>query len=526
MRIILTLVLIHYFTISNAQIIIKGKILNYDGKTTVYYTPTIGGISPALAGSKQMTPYPNGSFKIKYENKGYGTVKLSFKGLSYSFFHTDNTEINLVIDQSKIQIPKFREHVVDSVKQIATISISGDFAEVNKFYNQSLRSSVLTFRVSGSNYSRQIQKADTPNKVIAIIDSLVQIELKQINDLHIRLTPENPGATTNEIKQYLENQVHAYFGSVFLNGMMLKRHEQGRKLMDDPHAPLQKYHVGWEKLVEHYIVDASKNITPSANSFEYTEFILNLAYTLSDYKKYNFFPDNKTNDQLVIERLLKPDLDILDSLSLLNDEVVFAYQLHNLSRFLHTQTFYSPVLLNAVKEIKAKYPNSAHLTHFNPQIDKLKAYLEVSSLKYDKAKIIETNYIHFRDLLDTFKGQHVLIDIWATWCGPCVKEFNYKSILNPYIDEGKIVVLYISIDKPRWKKRWKENMKYNQLEGAHVLANDILIKDMWDYLGGVEGRIPRYALIDNKGNLFLNDAASPSQGKELVAQIESLLLIQ
>ena len=528
LRYLAILILLQIVVISgHAQIVIDGQIKNYDGKTKVYYTPTIEGI---LFTSHEITPGPKGTFRIQYNSDGIGTCRVSFKRISFSFVHGSKAKISFGVDQAKIKFPqKIDErrgnHVHDSVKQAATNFIAGDLADVNTYYNKAVRSSTRVFSVEGCDYSLLVKRAETPERVIQILDSLIQRELDQIDQLV--LIPNIEGSNTldlhHEMKKFLLNQVYSFYANVFLNGMMLKRHEQGSVLHQDPNAPLSIYDPSWERFVESYFINASKNIRPAASTFEYNELVLNMTYTLENYKKYDFDPPSKTDDEIVVERLLYPNLGILDSLSLLDDKGIFAYKLFNLSTFLQTQTFYSPVLLNAINELKLKYAASPHVAKFEPQIESLKKYLKSNSIQYDKAFVIETNYIRFEDLISTFKGKNILVDVWATWCGPCVEDFNYKSKLRPLIESGKISVLYVSIDKPTWEKKWKENMKFNQLEGYHVLANDILIEDMWKYLGGRQGVIPRYALIDRNGTLFLNEASRPSQGDELVNQIDDMV---
>ena len=56
-----------------------------------------------------------------------------------------------------------------------------------------------------------------------------------------------------------------------------------------------------------------------------------------------------------------------------------------------------------------------------------------------------------------------------------------------------------------------------------VRANDVLISDMWKVLGGYEGAIPRYVLVDKKGNIFISTAARPSEKDTLVKQISDLI---
>ena len=49
--------------------------------------------------------------------------------------------------------------------------------------------------------------------------------------------------------------------------------------------------------------------------------------------------------------------------------------------------------------------------------------------------------------LDTFKGKLVVLNVWATWCGPCIKEMPSLDRLANEIDPNKVVLLAVTQDK-------------------------------------------------------------------------------
>ena len=538
------------FIDGKGQIIIEGKIHNYDGKSEVYYHPTLEGIySPTW---KTLQPNSRGEFKIKYKNEGYGTTSISFNKLNYRFFHDGNSHISFEIDQDKIRFPKrikssvimdslkdqravrayhtrlniARDKMVDSLKQLATLSVNGDFKDVNTYYNSNIRTSYLSSRNPAYNYYAQfIHMASNPEEVLQIIDSLTRIENDQVELLGHTLHDENIDAKTasEEVKTFLKNEIMAFYGGIFLSGMFGKQYDQLNGIYNNPDTILNAYNRGWEKLVEHFFSEISESVTLSPASLDVNELVQWLKIAKKDYQRYDVRPSSKSNDQYIIKALLNPDSTLLNNAIHLDDKSILAAKVSSLHLYLNNQTFYSPTLLYAYNELKKQYPNSIHIIQFEPQLEKLKAYLKSSSENFDKAKFIDTNYYQFQDLLKVLKGKNIFVDIWATWCGPCIDEFKYKSTIQPYIDRGELTVLYISIDKERWEKKWRDNIKYNQLEGYHVLANDVLIKDMWNYLGGMQGAIPRYALINEEGKLIENDAAKPRKSEKLIKQIEDLL---
>jgi thiol-disulfide isomerase/thioredoxin len=525
MKYVLTIFALSFIFSAEANVIIKGRILHYDGKTIIYYYPTIEGIHTPYW--KEIKPDATGKFTIEFMNEGYGTTTLVYKGLLYRFFHDARSMIYFELDQRKIPETKRKRGrdyylFADSLKQVVSAKITGDYEAVNKFYNRNGRTSYSTTRAVGGNYySLLIRDAPTPDRASVILDSLMQREFDRIQSLELSVGIENPEAKrmNDEVKQFLQNEVKAFYGGVFLGAMFEKRKDQVFKTMKDSLAAKDIYNEAWEGSIEEFIAAARVNIMPSSNSPDYNDYMEALAYTSAAYKQYDFPQDpDKTLDESIAEDLFHYDTAIFT-----DKKSAYVHQLTGIQRYLLDQLYYSPGLLHAIYDVEQKNPGSSHLKHFEPLVAKVKASVAASEKDFNKGKIITKNHNSLKSLLKQLEGKSLLIDVWATWCHPCVEEFRHKSKIQSFIGEKKIEVLYISIDKKQWEDRWRQSIKYNELEGYHFRADRNFIEDMWNTLGGFVGAIPRYALVDKHGQIYLPTAARPSDEDNLSKQIVAML---
>ena len=97
-----------------------------------------------------------------------------------------------------------------------------------------------------------------------------------------------------------------------------------------------------------------------------------------------------------------------------------------------------------------------------------------------------------------FKGKYVVIDVWATWCGPCREAMPSYQKLAERMKGKKIVFLSLSIDSD--KKAWEKLVKESGWE--RQLLVDEERKFVTDYYGGSGGMVvPYIILIDKKGKV-------------------------
>lgn len=120
--------------------------------------------------------------------------------------------------------------------------------------------------------------------------------------------------------------------------------------------------------------------------------------------------------------------------------------------------------------------------------------------------------------LSDFRGKVVLIDVWATWCGPCREELPHLKKLEKEMHGKDVVFMSISVDAARDKLTWLDFIEEEQLGGVQLLAaeGDVL-KKVYNVTS-----IPHFIVISKDGKIVSARAPRPSE-PELKEMLEAEL---
>jgi len=137
-------------------------------------------------------------------------------------------------------------------------------------------------------------------------------------------------------------------------------------------------------------------------------------------------------------------------------------------------------------------------------------------IHFSKAALSDTVYslnntvFTIEEMLQKYKGKKVLIDVWASWCGDCIK--GLPSVRNLQKEYPEVVFLFLSVDEN--KDAWRKGIERFQIKGAHYnLPKGMKTGDFVDFIN----LSWRYMVIDAQGKITLFKATSASDSAIVAA---------
>jgi thiol-disulfide isomerase/thioredoxin len=129
----------------------------------------------------------------------------------------------------------------------------------------------------------------------------------------------------------------------------------------------------------------------------------------------------------------------------------------------------------------------------------------------DTFTTLEGNQVSFKSILEKHKGKTIVIDIWASWCGDCIKGMpKVKALQKEYTD-----VAYVFLSLDRGEDRWKRGIKKYGVEGEHYYMQNQKKCDFADFVN--ISWIPRYMVINKAGEIVVFNVIEADDDKLIKA---------
>jgi thiol-disulfide isomerase/thioredoxin len=454
-----------------------------------------------------------------------------------------------------------KQGVFKLVLTVIAIGLSVYFTLTPKLQSPSNRT-VITGRIQSDKIIKKVYLFDN-----VIGDTIAKIDIKNNQFTHVLVTAFKPESFTMQFDYYSKNKLffgekdsidisYKLFGSkgeFIVKGTRIAENVKRKRArfsfsmveyylknninLDNENYFMKKISEEWKtSLVEIKSIRTVDNLIPRNDYITRQEKIISLRYLgfWNEFKKKRntLYPDEKYVETAEIKELLR-------SVSFTDESM--------LSNGTYLNFILEELIKNDKREVSVDEKYFSVIEKMNPGIfkDRLlfrqlnKSMLETSNIKIRDSlmntylssitkisykKLLNKKFTDYNRLtkgeaapnfiaynsdekrfdLNSFKGKLVLIDCWASWCGPCKKE-------DPYYQQKALLyknkpIQFISMNSDQKKENWLIDIKEKGNRILHLRPENL------KYFGEkyAINSIPRFILIDKEGKLINADFVRPS----------------
>ncbi len=174
----------------------------------------------------------------------------------------------------------------------------------------------------------------------------------------------------------------------------------------------------------------------------------------------------------------------------------------------------------AFAEVRARLGDFQQINPYPEYTEAVQAALD-KALKVQPGRLAPDFTLHDLDgrpvSLSQFKGKAVLLDFWASWCGPCIGDLPHLRKIKERTANRPVVFLNLSLDGK--ERDWRKAVDDHGIKGVHVRAPGWGADVAKAY--NVRG-IPSYYLVDS-GGFIVERLRGVEDIDEIVAKIDETL---
>ena len=411
------------------------------------------------------------------------TIKTGLAGeFTYDFMLEEPTYFTLMIGRNQVSLYM---RPGDSLKLDADIQMFDQlkFSGASALYNEYL----MKFALVQMDFARAMPMSFRAQEDAAVytIDSLRTEQMNTLHELEKNYSKLDARFLENE-----KNRIQYFWG---LNRVMYPLYYSYYNRIRD-FSPSPNYDT--------YLAELNSNDSNLMALPEYRQFVYNrLSSLVSDaYKAVNSEDMSYTVLQLqeIKKQFVDPYIQSYLAYKVMNDHLSYEG-------------------IKDFDQIQPLYEELCTVTSFKAAIDKELAKWEQIKKGMPAHDFSGTTLSGDTVRLSDFKGKYVYVDVWATWCKPCLGEIPYMLDLEEKMQGKNIVFMGVSVDRDY--QAWIKFMGKQNLAGVQIYAG--FSEDLSGYYK--INSIPRFMLFDPNGNIVEAKANRPSGGVyEELMQLEGI----